>query len=168
MNDLPIEIMIHELVYDLSTYRALLAIPAFARSLTPSTRCDYMIRFGYRIEITCDEIRWTLNGKLHRTDGPAIIYVDGLQEWYVNDKRHRTDGPAVIDADGLQMWYKDGKLHRTDGPAFIRTDGSQMWYIDGKLHRTDGPALIYADGSQEWYVHGNHMKTLDKFNRLKS
>jgi hypothetical protein len=119
MNDLPLEIMIHELVCDLSTYRALLAIPAFARLLTPSTRCDYMIRFGYRVEITQYHIKWTLNGKLHRTDGPAIIYANGTQRWYIDGKLHRTDGPAAIHADVLQEWYIDGKRHRTDGPAVI-------------------------------------------------
>jgi hypothetical protein len=166
MDCLPLEIL-HEFVCDLSTYRALLAIPAFARSLTPSTRCDYMIRFGYRVEITRDHIKWTLNGKYHRTDGPAIIHANGTQWWCINDKLHRTDGPAIIYADGTQAWYIDGKLHRTDGPAIIHADGTQRWCVDGKLHRTDGPAVINADGSRWWYVHGNQM-TEEEFNCLKS
>ena len=28
---------------------------------------------------------WYINGKLHRTDGPAIIYSTGYQEWWIND-----------------------------------------------------------------------------------
>ena len=47
-------------------------------------------------------------GKLHRTDGPAIIYADGDQEWWVNGKPHRTDGPAVIYANGTKLWYING------------------------------------------------------------
>ena len=43
---------------------------------------------------------YTINGKLHRTDGPAIEYPDGSNYWYQNDRRHRTDGPAVIHPDG--------------------------------------------------------------------
>jgi hypothetical protein len=56
MDDIPLEIL-HEIAYDRPTYLALLAVPKFARSLTPSMRCDYMIRFGYRVEITRDAIR---------------------------------------------------------------------------------------------------------------
>ena len=130
MDSLPLEIL-HELVCDLSTYRALLAIPAFARSLTPSTRCDYMIRFGYRVEITRDYIKWTLNGEFHCTNGPAIIGANGSQAWYINGKLHRTDGPAIIRANGMREWYKDDKCHRTDGPAVVWADGKQLWYIDG-------------------------------------
>jgi len=29
-------------------------------------------------------IRYKLNGRLHRLDGPAVIYVDGTEEWYLN------------------------------------------------------------------------------------
>jgi hypothetical protein len=72
-------------------------------------------------------------------------------------KLHRTDGPAIIHVDGSQYWYIDNKLHRTDGPAFIHANGTQWWYINGKLHRTDGPAIIRADGTQEWYLYGKQM-----------
>ena len=43
---------------------------------------------------------WTLTGKLHREDGPAVEYANGDKAWYLNGKRHRTDGPAVEDATG--------------------------------------------------------------------
>ena len=43
--------------------------------------------------------------KLHREDGPAIVYSDGGMEYYINDIRHREDGPAIIYADGrLEYW----------------------------------------------------------------
>ena len=29
---------------------------------------------------------WYLNGKLHREDGPAIIYANGDQAWYLNSE----------------------------------------------------------------------------------
>lgn len=35
------------------------------------------------------------HGQLHRTDGPARIFPDGYQAWYLNGKRHRTGGPAI-------------------------------------------------------------------------
>jgi hypothetical protein len=48
---------------------------------------------------------WTLDGKLHRTDGPAIEAVDGHKSWWVHDKRHRSDGPAIEWANGDASWY---------------------------------------------------------------
>jgi hypothetical protein len=167
MDELPIEILHLTANYDRSTYLAMLAIPTFARSLTPSTKCDYMIRFGYSVEIKCNEIRWMRNGKLHRTDGPAIIRTDGMQEWYKDGLLHRADGPAIIRADGTQAWYVNGKLHRTDGPAVIYANGSQEWYINDRLHRTDGPAIIHVNGSQEWFIHGKYF-TEQEFKLAKS
>jgi len=93
-------------------------------------------------------------GRLHRTDGPAIIQADGSQYWHVDGKKHREGGPAIVLANGSRLWYRDGELHRTDGPAVIWADGSRLWYRDGELHRTDGPAVIWADGSREWRVNG--------------
>ena len=29
-------------------------------------------------------IKWTLNGKLHREDGPAFEWPNGDREWYLN------------------------------------------------------------------------------------
>ncbi len=52
---------------------------------------------------------WCLNGKLHRTDGPAIEGADGSKEWCLNGQLHRTDGPAVEYADGSKSWYLNGK-----------------------------------------------------------
>jgi hypothetical protein len=55
--------------------------------------------------------------------------VVGTQEWYLNDKLHREDGPAVIWASGTQYWFLNGKRHREDGPAIIWADGTQSWYL---------------------------------------
>jgi hypothetical protein len=117
MNDLPTELL-NLIAYDSSAYYALLAVPIFARSPTQSIRCDYMIRFGYSIEITCGDIRWKRDGKHHRTDGPAVIHADGTQLWYINGTLHRLikDGPAVIHADGSQVWSN-------------RPNGRFEWYI---------------------------------------
>lgn len=48
---------------------------------------------------------WILNGHYHRTDGPAVIHMDGTMEWIVYGNLHRTDGPAVEWADGEKSWY---------------------------------------------------------------
>jgi len=76
--------------------------------------------------------QWSINGKLHREDGPAIIRDNGTKKWYINDKLHREDGPALIWANGTQEWWINDKLHREDGPALIRADGTQEWWINGK------------------------------------
>ena len=33
-------------------------------------------------------VRYYLNGRLHRTDGPAIERADGYKEWYINGKKY--------------------------------------------------------------------------------
>ena len=78
------------------------------------------------------EQTWRVDGKLHREDGPAIIWVGGTQVWYVNDQLHRIDGPALIRASGTREWYINGQRHRIDGPAIIRADGRQHWLVNGK------------------------------------
>ena len=99
---------------------------------------------------------WYQDGKLHREDGPAIIYTGGRQEWYLNGKLHREDGPAYIRTDGAKQWWINGKRHREDGPAITRLDGMKFWYLNGRKHREDGPAVIRPNGRKEWYLNGDH------------
>ena len=69
------------------------------------------------------------------------IDTDGTKEWYLNDKLHRSDGPAVVYADGIKEWRVDGKRHRTDGPAVEYADGSKEWWVDGKCLGYNGPGF---------------------------
>ena len=63
---------------------------------------------------------------------------DGTKHWYLNGKRHRTDGPAIEYSDGTKYWYLNGKHHRTDGPAVEYSTGDKRWYINGiKLSEED-------------------------------
>ena len=80
------------------------------------------------------------------------VYNDGGKEWYLNGKRHRTDGPAVECSNGYKAWWLNDKCHRTDGPAIESSNGSKEWYLDGKLHRTDGPAIEFSNGYKEWWL----------------
>ena len=118
---------------------------------------------------------WRVNGKLHREDGPAIIFSDRNKAWYRNGKLHREDGPADVYPDGREHWYIDGKLHREDGPAVIYPDGSEFWFKDGLPHREDGPAFHYSKGNEptcfrggtrwaenkEWYLDGKKYTEAD-------
>ena len=77
---------------------------------------------------------------------------DGTKFWFLNGKLHRTDGPAKEWSDGDKFWYLNGQLHRTDGPAVEYTNGTKFWYLNGQRHRTDGPAFEYVDGTKFWYL----------------
>jgi len=87
---------------------------------------------------------------------------DGTKEWWFNGKLHRSDGPAIERADGTKEWWLNGVQHRTDGPALERADGIKGWYIHGKLHRTDGPAIEGTDGTKEWFFNGKFLGSGDK------
>ena len=52
---------------------------------------------------------WRLNGKFHRTNGPAYEGATGSKAWFLNNKLHRIDGPAVEYADGTKEWYLNNK-----------------------------------------------------------
>jgi len=74
------------------------------------------------------------DGKLHREDGPAMVYENGTKAWFINGQLHRTDGPAIEYADGAKYWYQSGKLHRKDGPACITSLGTEAWWLYGKRY----------------------------------
>lgn len=55
--------------------------------------------------------RWCseLNGLIHNSLGPAVVYDDGSKQWCVNGELHRLEGPAVEYADGDKEWWVSGK-----------------------------------------------------------
>jgi len=54
-------------------------------------------------------VEHTLNGKLHRTNGPARIWDNGTKSWFINGSLHREHGPAVILSNGTKYWFINGK-----------------------------------------------------------
>jgi hypothetical protein len=82
--------------------------------------------------IDIGDIKWYLNGKLHRTEGPAIECTNGTKAWYLNGKRHREDGPAVEYANGDKEWFLNGERHRADGPAIEYASGTKAWFLNGE------------------------------------
>jgi hypothetical protein len=101
---------------------------------------------------------WYKRGTIHRTNGPAIIYPNGTSVWFNNGREHRVGGPAVEYASGTKIWKQNGAYHRLDGPAVERPRSkTYKWYQWGKLHRTDGPASdSWKQGFhiQKWYING--------------
>lgn len=78
----------------------------FRGYLTPNetTTNDYDMISGYVKEF------WAKNGRLHRDDGPAVIYTDGSEEWWSNGRLHRDNGPAIIHKNGYKAWWQNNKL----------------------------------------------------------
>ena len=88
------------------------------------------------------DIKYRLNGFLHRTDGPAIEYVNGSKEWYVNGERHRIDGPAIERVDGNKWWCINGKYHRTDGYKEWLVNNKRITMGNHQSFVNDYPDLI--------------------------
>ena len=88
----------------------------------------------YRIDVDGDGTRRYLNnaGKIHRIDGPAIVYASGTKYWMQNGILHRTDGPAIESVNGHKEWWQNGRRHRTDGPAIEYADGRRRWCVNDK------------------------------------
>lgn len=172
---LPVEVLHRIAAESPQSYRALLSLPPFARSLSPGIIAEYKIHFGHEIKIDRDCVQWCYRGVVHRLDGPAVEFIDSAEDWYSlhpygarqgsskitgklwyqNGTLHRLDGPAVEYPDGGYCWYKNGHLHRDDGPAIKYANGSNEWYRDGERHRLWGPALEYKEiGCRAWYLYG--------------
>lgn len=104
---------------------------------------------------------WILKEKPHYING-LMVFGDGSKEWWKNGKLHRTDGPAIEWKDYGKEWHVNGVLHRTDGPAIEFENGSKIWCVNGKLHRTNGPAIEHYDGMKEWWEHGKFIRNEKK------
>lgn len=67
---------------------------------------------------------------LHREDGPAITWVDGVIEYWIEGQLHRENGPAIIWHNNTVEYYIKGKRHREDGPAIIHLGQKEQFYLD--------------------------------------
>jgi len=107
-------------------------------------------------------VRYYLNGKKHREDGPAMESSDGTKRWFNNWRLHREDGPAVEYANGSKEWFINGEELSEEEfnnlyPQYeVVTNeyGTIRYYLNGELHREDGPAVEYANGDKFWIING--------------
>lgn len=74
--------------------------------------------------------KYDSQGRLHCTDGPAVLYPNGNYEWRYKGLLHRYDGPAIF-FDGCYEWWINGKKHRIGAPAITHPDGYQEWWTNG-------------------------------------
>jgi hypothetical protein len=65
------------------------------------------------------------------------VFLDGTKEWTMNDKIHRTDGPAVVYTCGDKEWWVDDEVHRTDGPAIEYANGDEAWWLNNERFTFD-------------------------------
>jgi hypothetical protein len=70
-------------------------------------------------------------------NGSPVRDTDGNKHWWLNGKLHRTDGPAAEYATGDKVWWLNGEQHRTDGPAVEHSDGGKAWYLNGMHYNFD-------------------------------
>ena len=113
------------------------------------------------VEFPSGKNEWYKEGKLHRENGPAVVFSDGTKHWFKEGNLHREDGPACEWSDGTKHWYKEGKRHRENGPAVEYYHGSKFWYKEGHLHREDGPACEYSSGHKEWWIKGKRVSKVE-------
>jgi hypothetical protein len=110
-------------------------------------------------------ITYTLNGLLHREDGPAIELNNGAKAWYINGELHRTDGPAIEYSTGDKEWWLEGirytenfkqlfKEVNVNVEQYVDEYGTARYKLNGALHREDGPAIKYLDGEKQWFKNG--------------
>ncbi len=84
-----------------------------------------------------DNVCYVMNGKYHRSHGPAITQSDGTTIWCLDGKKHREDGPAVESVNGYKAWYKDGVLYKEDGQATTDYNGIGICHNFDKSTVTD-------------------------------
>ncbi|MDP2696414.1 MAG: hypothetical protein Q8O87_04190 [bacterium] len=64
-----------------------------------------------------DRVEWTLDGKLHREDGPAFEGADGTKKWYINDE-------TLTEAQFLtKMVQVQNELNRHEVDSALRFKG---------------------------------------------
>jgi len=75
---------------------------------------------------------------------------DGAKEWSLNGKLHRVDGPAIEYQNGAKFWWLNGEVHRVDGPACEHSNGDKHWYLNGERCK---PIEVFKVATHEQRVH---------------
>ena len=109
------------------------------QKVSPMTNeTDLYDALKYRVEVSVAGMRRYYNnsGRLHREEGPAVIWPNGECEWYRNGLRHRDNGPAIEWPDGSKEWYQNGQRHRDGGPAVL-SSVAEYWFLHGVGYSED-------------------------------
>jgi hypothetical protein len=59
-----------------------------------------------------DYTHWTNEqGQWHREGAPARVWTNGDKEWHNNGYLHRLDGPAAVYVEGVEWFVNDNKIN---------------------------------------------------------
>jgi hypothetical protein len=82
----------------------------FLGTCCPNEKCESIDGIT-KLVISNQTKRWYKNGKLHKENGPAIEYPNGIKHWCRNGQTHRENGPAVVNSDGSkEYWLNDRRI----------------------------------------------------------
>jgi len=91
--------------------------------------CGKPTEYFYDINRILTKLVWTSEGRLHHTNGPAVLILfpngAGEAEWWVDGTIHREDGPALL------RW----------GRGFVEKE----WWVDGTCERVEREARMEND-----------------------
>ncbi len=120
-------------------------------------------------------VEWFKDGIPHRDEkeGPQFVSLYGKKmfekHFVTNGKLHRTDGPALsrfllsyLEQKDSEYWYNNGVLYKK---IYYDTFGDlrQIFYVNpaGEYHRLDGPAIYDIKNSYKtirtWRVNGKNI-----------
>jgi hypothetical protein len=111
-------------------------------------------------EFPLQNFEWDIDIRANKIELVHISFDEyGNKVWTLQGKLHRSSGPAEIRKDGTREWWLYGKLHRKDGPAIDRPPKNgyspyKEWWLHGKRHRVGGPSVDGGPHWQEWHIHG--------------
>ncbi len=160
--NVPIDLLLHVILKFVSYFDLDNILPYF--KLTPKEIATIKFKI-YKQRLTITKLSYKteyyIEGKRHREgDLPAEEYDSGHKEWYRHGKLHRENGPAIIWTTGSKAWYYNGLRHRENDLPAIEESHVKHWYYNGLQHRENGlPAVVYEWGHREWYVNGVHICT---------
>jgi len=126
----------------------------------------YTTKGTFTVKSIGDLIRKRYNGYiLNRKNSPAILFEDGSKEWWANGKLHREDGPAVIYNKYTEFLHFNLYKHRKFFCNMTNIfPGYKQWWVDGRPHRENAPAIIDSFGSEIYYLNGVRGKCIVKRN----
>lgn len=160
--DLPLEIL-HEIAkVSENAYNGMLSIPRFGRSIKPGVMANYMVHFGYSVEITKDSVTWKKCDKNHTVwDSTPNVIINFRKKfkvfkWFKNGVPYRVyDRPNEV----RYVWCVDNSYNVT------RTIRTLKWIdSEGVKHHLNKPAVVVYSGgklqSKQWWTNGIQTKVM--------
>lgn len=83
-----------------------------------------------RVEITLTGVKKYRDplARIHRDDGPAVIYPGGFKIWAKFGSSVRS-----LNALGIVTWFNKHQVSRINGVSIDHTNGYKQWYSAGKV-----------------------------------